>query len=541
MKIKLILYINSFVLLTLLSVLFSAGCTQNTNEEITAEPSEYQFESLFSEAEINYIVPISVPNIKVNQLGYLPNSVKMAIFRGENLPENFQVFNADTGQAVYTGMIEDRGYNDITGEHLSYGTFTDLNMPGNYYLEALIVGRSYNFTIAGSLYDDIFASTGRQYYFNRCGISLTEKNAGKFARSACHIARVPLREDAAVSLDVTGGWHQDGNGSQDMVIAANVVNTLLLAYELHPELFSDETDIPESGNQIPDLIDEVRYKIEWMMKMQDGRSGGIYAGVSVYPTDGTAQAGVNYSAFIEPVSVEATKMFCAAMAKFSYLYQNFDNTFATECLKAADRAWQYLNQNHTDLLDEMYFQAAAEMYRAAGYQAYHNVIIRYLGSDDYQSLFGSVSKVTGDSRQEGIMKGAVTYLLTKKRVERDLSREIMKTITLMAQDISARARLTQYLTAGNQKQDNNSELLLDMFFLSIVNHVITNHEYGTVIENHLHYLAGRNSAGISYIDEVGALNYRELDNRLGIMNQFESNSKLLFMLSEIKSNEIAAN
>jgi endoglucanase len=106
----------------------------------------------------------------------------------------------------------------------------------------------------------------------------------------------------------------------------------------------------------------------------------------------------------------------------------------------------------------------------------------------------------------------------------------------MAQDISARARLSQYLTAGNEKQDNNSELLTDMFFLSIVNHIITNHEYGTVIENHLHYLMGRNSDGISYIDEVGALNYRDIDNRLGIMNQFGLNSKLVFMLSEIKSN-----
>jgi endoglucanase len=225
------------------------------------------------------------------------------------------------------------------------------------------------------------------------------------------------------------------------------------------------------------------------------------------------------------------------MAKFSYLYQEIDNDYATECLKAADRAWRYLNRNHTELLDEKYFFAAAEMYRAAGYQAYHNIVAQYLTSEDYQNLFGASNKDgTWDSRQETIMMGTVTYLLTKKRVDRVLSSEVMKNIMLIAEEISAKVRVSHYLTAGNRKQDNNNELLTDMFYLTIVNYIITNHEYGTIIENHLHYFMGRNSDGISYIDDVGALNYKNLDNRLGIMNQIGSNAKLLFMISEIKSN-----
>jgi endoglucanase len=328
-----------------------------------------------------------------------------------------------------------------------------------------------------------------------------------------------------------------------MVTSCNVVNTLLLSYELHPEVYGDQNNIPESGNQIPDILDEIRYEIEWLRKMQDTVSGGVYAGLSIYPFDSNNNnpSGINYSAFIEPISVEATKIFCVIMAKFSYIYQDFDNAFATECLQAADRAWRYLERNHTDLLDEMFFQAAAEMYRASGYTVYHNIVVQYLNSGEYHTLFSSVNRNTGDSRQENIMMGAVSYLLTKKRVDRNLSSEIMKTIMLMAEDVSARARVSQYLTAGSKKQDNNSELLSDMFFLSIVNHIITNHEYGTVVENHLHYLMGRNSSGISYIDEVGELNYKDVDNRLGIMNQIESNSKFIFMLSEIKSNELIGN
>jgi endoglucanase len=497
--------------------------------EHTVQAEEPHFESLYSEAEIDYVVPTSVPNIKVNQLGYLTDSVKMAVFRGENLPGEFHVINAETGQAVYSGEIEERGLDRTTDEYISYGFFTDLTAPGHYYIEAQVVGRSYSFAIADDLYDDILILAGRQYYLNRCGISLTDEFAG-YTRSACHTARTPLREDVTTTLDVTGGWHQDSSGSKDVETIAHVVSALLLAYELNPTLYGDDTNIPESGNQIPDLLDEIRYGIEWFARMQDPVSGGVYGGVSVYPS------GDEYAAFVEPLSVPATKMFCAIMAKFSYIYQGYDNAYATECLKAADRAWRYLTQNHTDLLDEMYFQAAAEMYRAAGYQGYHNVVVQYLTSEEYQDLFGAQARILDDSRQEGVMMGAATYLLTRKRVDRNLCSEIMKTIMLMAEDITARARRSQYLTAGNERQDNNGELLTDMFFLSFVNYIIPNHEYGTVVENHLHYLCGRNATGVSFVDETAALSYRDLDSRLGIMNQIEPNSKLFFMLSAIIGN-----
>ncbi|MCL2718829.1 MAG: glycoside hydrolase family 9 protein [Lachnospiraceae bacterium] len=534
MKKRIIITIKIFLFLFLFAGL--VGCTDNVvdESEMIAESNEHQFESLMSEAEINYVVPISVPNIMVNQLGYLPGSVKMAVFRGENLPDEFRIIN-ESGQTVFIGEIEERGYNPVTGEYISYGFFTEFDAPGTYYLEAQIVGRSYNFQIENDLYDSVFIAAGRQYFLNRCGISLTEKFTGRSTQSACHVARVELREDASVNLDVSGGWHQDSSGSKDVVTACNVINLLLLSYELNGDEYSDETNIPESGNLIPDLLDEIRYAIDWLKKMQDTATGGVYSGVTIFPNANND----SYSAYIEPTSIEATKMFCATMAKFSYLYQDIDTAYATECLKAADRAWRYLERNHTDLLDEMYFFAAAEMYRAAGFQAYHNIVVRYLNSEAYQNLFDLNNKdITWDNRQETIMMGAVTYLLTRKRVDRALCREIMKDIMLIAAEISGRVRVSQYLTAGNAKQDNNNELLTDMFYLTIINNIIPNHEYGTIIENHLHYFMGRNSAGISYIDDVGALNYKDLDNRLGIMNQIESNAKLIFMISEIKGKSL---
>lgn len=494
-------------------------------------------DSLLEEADLNYEVPVITPGILVNQIGYLPNSEKIAIFRGENIPDTFRIIHGESGQVVFEGKVEEGGYPTYTGEENSYGVFSGVTKPGIYYVEAPVVGRSYFFEIGKGVYDSCFFSACKQYYYNRCGITMTEEFAGDRAHSACHTGKIPLREDGLVSLDVSGGWHQKEDGSKDVVKAASVVGTMLLTYELYPDLFPDGSgepllwNIPESGNRIPDFLDEIRYEMDWLLKMQDEKSGGIYSGVTIYASGNRAGSQSSYTAFVEPVSLEATAMYCAAMAKFSYLYQDFDAVYATGCLKAADRAWRYLEQYQAEETgrQEMYFLAAAEMYRAAGYQAYHTVITQFLGKREYR-----------EKMSETVLMGCITYLRTKMRVDKKLCGDIMKGIMGRAEEIAADSRKSQYLTAGNRQQDNHAALLEDMFFLSFVNYIIKNHEYGTVIENHLHYFCGRNAGGISYIDGVGANNYRDIDVKLGIMNQIELNSKLIFILSEIKSNAIAA-
>ena len=89
---------------------------------------------------------------------------------------------------------------------------------------------------------------------------------------------------------------------------------------------------------------------------------------------------------------------------------------------------------------------------------------------------------------------------------------------------------------ANEDQTNHSELLQKMLWMATVNYIITNHEYETIIENPLHYFMGRNKLSISYIDDVGIRNYKDYNESLGIMNQFDADSRLIFMLGEIISN-----
>ena len=103
-----------------------------------------------------------------------------------------------------------------------------------------------------------------------------------------------------------------------------------------------------------------------------------------------------------------------------------------------------------------------------------------------------------------------------------------------AEKISEESRKSPFLVPSDKNQDNNDELLDKMITLTLVDYIITNHEYDTVIENYLHYFLGRNSMSVTYLDNVGTYSYSQIHSSLGLMKQFSEASKLIFMLSKIK-------
>ncbi len=501
-------------------ILFLTGCGAPPLTE-NAKVEEPGITSMEEEPDLAYEVPVSRPNILVNQLGYITDGTKMAVFRGGELPAEFYVIKADTGEKVFIGVPETGEYGGNGENQLCYGDFSTLTQPGTYYLEAPVLGRSYNFEIADDMYARVFQEACRQYYFNRCGMSLTNEFAGERAHNACHTGNAVLREDISVSLNVSGGWHQDEMGSKEVVTAAENIGVMLLAYELYGGSFGDNMRIPESGNDIPDILDEIRYEIEWLLKMQDPASGAVYSGVTVYEQG----AGKGPASYVEPADMEATKAFAAVLAKFSYLYQNYENAFATDCLKASDRAWKYVELNGEKEIkeaDPWKLAAAAELYRASGLAACNRFITEYLRQTEGRRELDEVTFL-----------GYVTYISTKQRVNLDLCESITKELMQRAEEISEGARSSVYLVEEGEGNEHNLKLLENMMYLTMVDYMISNHEYDNVIENHLHYLMGRNEQAICYIDDEGENNYSQTDETLGIMKQFGANSKLIFMLSEI--------
>lgn len=470
----------------------------------------------------DYEVPVSLPNILVDQVGYAIGSNKIAVIRGELPPDNFTIMDAESGQEVYAGKIEQKGYDTTIGSYISYGDFTDFNTPGSYYIEAAMIGQSYPFEISEEPYEDIFNTVLKQYYFNRCGLTLSTELAGPKAHNACHSREAQMKEEASIKRDVSGGWHIDEMGTRDVVKGCQTVNYLLLSYELYPDIFTENLRIPESGNGIPDLLDEVKYEIDWLLKMQDATSGAVYA--SVNSVDNKT---AGYILYIDGVTMSATIQFAATMARFSYIYQNYDREFATQCLKAADRAYRYAEKYLADVSLEEYFHAATELYRATGSQRYHSVIKNYL-----------LQNPEPDMENDFVFWGCVTYLATKQRVDVSLSASVIQVLMQKGEQISFASKESKLLVKADQKQSNNATLLKDMSRLAVVDHIITNHEYATVLENHMHYMLGRNLQSVSYLDGAGERNYRDIDMSLGVMKQVDLNAELVLLLSAVMDDEM---
>lgn len=198
-----------------LLVCVCSGCGGQT-EKTTGEVSHaVSATSMENKPIIDYTVPKATPNILVDCLGYQAKGEKEAVVKGKEIPSNFQLVDADSGEIVYEGVIEKTTYHADTGLFMGYAEFADYEVTGNYYLECDKVGRSYTFPIEEALY-----------------IQLFEENQDAV------LARCEQNE--ATVWEVTG---------------------LLTAYEWYPKLFGDEDQ-----NQIPDVLESIAV---WMAKQDN--------------------------------------------------------------------------------------------------------------------------------------------------------------------------------------------------------------------------------------------------------------------------------
>lgn len=438
-----------------------SGCSGGADYALGT--TEYGFSLSDTEAEPSYEVPLVMPNVIIDRFGYEPGSEKIVIFHGTELPDIFTLRDAESGETVYTGSVKTKGTEEDAGEYNSYGDFSDFKRPGNYYIQVDTYGESYPFIIHDNLY-----------------YSLYKRACGKLH---------------ALRSDDSGGWQMKEAGTDKEISACMSVCQLLLSYEMFPEVYTDDTDISESGNGIPDILDECRYEVQWLLEQagKEDAAEGIICG---------------YRA--------------AVFAKYAYLTKNTDNTFAEECLKAAEAAWKNANKD-LSVPDGLIAFAAAELYRMTGGRQYLGLAEEYLRNSTEQT--GKLS----DSE----FFGGVTYMNTKNIVDVELCDAIIRKIMEEAEEIAEVSKNSSFFVYGEEDRIDRKELLQEMMRICIVNHVITNHEYKMVIENHFHYLMGRNPDSICHASYWEEQEMQAED----IMEDPLENSAFLFIMSELLSNE----
>ena len=324
---------------------FNLGQPKNTKEvlgEHTITIDNISVKLLDESKKVEQPPNPNLRDINLNQVGYLPNSKKIAVFRGDLKDDEFQVINSGTNKVVYTGKISKSFENETADETNWYGDFSKVTEAGKYYVQTESLGKSYEFEIGNDIYSEVSTDILKMLYMQRCGTELTTQFAGDFAHEACHTTKAKIYGTDQY-IDVSGGWHDAGDYGRYVVPGAKTVADLMLAYQFNPSAFNDSIGIPESGNKIPDILDEARYELTWMLKMQDQSSGGVYHKVTcadfpetIMPQDETQEL------IVSRISDAATADFAAVMAMAYETYKSFDEGFANKCLAAAKKAWEYV-------------------------------------------------------------------------------------------------------------------------------------------------------------------------------------------------------
>ncbi|MDR3118595.1 MAG: glycoside hydrolase family 9 protein [Mediterranea sp.] len=212
--------------------------------------------------------------IRINQLGYLPGSKKVAVFMSEEpaAPSEFTLIDEFTGQTAHTfTTVKPAG---PVGQmaatcRLDFSAFTQ---SGTFRIKA---GKAISpaFAVNNRVYDgtaDFLLNYMRQ---QRCGYN-------PFLKDSCHVhdARIiyhPAKDGQ--SLDVRGGWHDASDYLQYTTTSANAIYQMMFAYQQNPEAFGDAYDAAglPGANGIPDIVDEIKWGLDWMNRMNPGK-GEMY-------------------------------------------------------------------------------------------------------------------------------------------------------------------------------------------------------------------------------------------------------------------------
>ncbi len=276
-------------------------------------------------------------NVNLNQIGYRTKDEKRAILRGVDASDtSFEVIDTADGSSVFSGNAVKGPQGGSSGDETYVADFSGLDRAGKYRIRSG-AGESYDFEISDNVYDMALTDTLRMLYLQRCGCELSKELAGDFAHPVCHADEARMYGGKSFH-EVSGGWHDAGDYGRYTVPAAKAIADLLLAYESYPDVFGDDNRIPESGNGIPDVLDEARYELDWLFKMQAG-DGGVYHKVTGLDFDGFVMPDeCTLPLYVLPESKTATADFAGVMYMASRVYEGVDPEFSARCLSAADRA-----------------------------------------------------------------------------------------------------------------------------------------------------------------------------------------------------------
>ncbi|MBL4559483.1 MAG: glycoside hydrolase family 9 protein [Labilibaculum sp.] len=488
----------------LLSVLFTTfACTQKLDEP----------------------VPANEQLILTNQVGYENNAPKKAIIRTS--ADLFQIKNSN-GKTILEKTTGSKQYCSFSGDTVQTIDFSELTDKGEYYIVVNDSITSNKIIITERPYAELAKASLKSFYLNRSGMEIDSLFGGIWARPEGHPDTIVYFHSSAADknhpensiMSSPKGWYDAGDYNKYIVNSSISTYTLLFAYNSFADYFNEvNLNIPESNNEIPDILDEALYNLRWMMTMQDSFDGGVFHKLSTK----------NFEDFVMPnnainkrylvqKSTAATLDFAATMAYASRLFTHFDSSLpglADSCRIQSEKAWKWALKNpntlyqqasdistgaydDTNIKDE-WFWAASELYLTTGEKSY----MKHFSSTSFEvstpgwrdvSTLGIFSLLTSDKREEF------------KTIEKQLLANTNELI-LRESNSPYRIAINKYEWGSNSEFANQGVMKL------LAYQITKNSKYLNSARESLDYLLGRNVTAYCFVTGFGSLSPMNIHHR----------------------------
>ena len=297
-----------------------------------------------------------VDNIQLNQVGFYPGEPKVVVVRGTgSVP--FHVVSTSSQDTVYSGLLTAQEIWPYSGESVSRGEFSALSAPGRYVIEVPGVGTARPFDIALRVHQGLALGALKGYYFQRASTALAPQYAGLWERGAghpdtavfIHASAATVARPESTTIAAAQGWYDAGDYNKYVVNSGISTYTLLATYEHFPEYCAQlRTNIPESDDAIPDILDEALWNIRWMLAMQDPSDGGVYTKLTNTEHDyylfWVMPAQENKARYVVMKTTGATLDFAAVMAQAARVFSAYSSLLpglVDSCRSASLAAWTW--------------------------------------------------------------------------------------------------------------------------------------------------------------------------------------------------------
>ena len=501
-------------------------------------------------APVASVEPVA-PILSINQIGYFPKGKKigsLAGFAAERL--RWSLVDATSKAEVASGMTSPGSYDLLSGDMPHVADFSSFTKPGDYYL-TIDGNRSPVFHIGDDIMKNLSVDSLKYFYRTRSGIELKPEYAGKtWARDAGHLSDAKVAvfdgKDAQGKkwdsydffVNGSGGWYDAGDFGKYVVNGGISVWTLQNAYERNPTRFKDgQLNIPESGNAYPDILDECRWELEFMLNMQIPE-GKALAGMSFHklhdrvwsampsslPTEMDnnleRKDGCSWGRFVYEPSTAATLNLAACAAQASRLWASLDSAFSERCLTAARTAWKAAldhpsliagnvpgdgggNYDDGDVSDEFYW-AAAELFATTGDGDY----LQFLKASPYWKNFPGLDgkKANAMNWADTAALGTLTLVSAPSKLEKAdrayLESQIVATADRYLEDAASDGYGVPMESAG-YVWGSNSGILNNAIILAVAYDATKKAAYRDAVTRAMDYLLGYNGLRKSFITGYG--------------------------------------